>query len=201
MGKLAIVFPGIGYTADKPLLHYARRIAADQGYDVRLISYTGFPKKILGDQKKMAESYRIAKSQSKAQLAEMELSRYDDLLLIGKSIGTILAARLANKCSAGRVRLVLYTPMEDTFRHPLDNAVVFTGSDDPWVGRTESRIPALCREKNIPCFVIPGANHSLECGDVLQDIRRMHEIMEETEKFLVGAIPSDHSSSGRKDLP
>ena len=27
MKRLAIVFPGIGYTAEKPLLHYSRRIA------------------------------------------------------------------------------------------------------------------------------------------------------------------------------
>lgn len=116
MEKLAIVFPGIGYTADKPLLHYVRRIATEQGYEVRLISYTGFPKKIPGDRAKMAESYRIAKSQAKAQLADIDPSRCDDLLLIGKSIGTMLAAKLAAKCSVRRVRLLLYTPMEDTFR-------------------------------------------------------------------------------------
>ena len=201
MGKLAIVFPGIGYTADKPLLHYARQIAAEQGYEVRLISYTGFPKKILGDRDKMAESYRIAKSQAKAQLAQIDLSRCDDLLLIGKSIGTILAAKLADKCFAFCVRLLLYTPMEETFRYPLENAVVFTGSEDPWVGGAESRIPTLCRENKIPCFVIPGANHSLECGDVLKDIQTLRMVMEETERFLAGAIPYDHSSSGREELP
>ena len=188
MEKLAIVFPGIGYTSDKPLLHYARRIAAELGYEVRLISYTGFPKKILGDREKMAESYRIAKSQTKAQLAKIDLSRCDDLLLIGKSIGTILAAKLADKSSADRVRLVLYTPMEDTFRYSLKNAVVFTGSEDPWVGGAESRIPALCEEKQIPCFVIPGANHSLECGSVLQDIHTLHGVMEETIRFLADAV-------------
>ena len=33
MSKLAVIFPGIGYTVDKPLLHYSRRIAADLGYE------------------------------------------------------------------------------------------------------------------------------------------------------------------------
>ena len=35
MGKLAVIFPGIGYTADKPLLYYSRRIAANLGYEIR----------------------------------------------------------------------------------------------------------------------------------------------------------------------
>lgn len=185
MGKLAIVFPGIGYTPDKPLLHYARRLAAEQGYGILPISYTGFPRNILGDREKMAESYRLARTQAEAQLADVDFSTCDDLLLIGKSIGTILAARLASRLPADvRVRQVLYTPMEDTFRYSPENAIVFTGTADPWVGGAESRIPALCRERHIPCFVVPGANHSLECGDVLRDIHNLLEVMEETRRFL-----------------
>ena len=34
MKKLAVFFPGIGYTVDKPLLYYSRKIAAEQGYAV-----------------------------------------------------------------------------------------------------------------------------------------------------------------------
>ena len=29
--RLAVVFPGIGYHADKPLLYYSRKLAAQQG--------------------------------------------------------------------------------------------------------------------------------------------------------------------------
>lgn len=190
MGKLAVVFPGIGYTPDKPLLHYARQIAAEQGYEVRLISYTGFPQNILGNRDKMAESYRLALAQAENQLADTDLSCADDLLLIGKSIGTILAARFASKRpSAGRVRLILYTPMEDTFRYPLGDAVVFTGSEDPWVGGTDSRIPALCREQDVPCVVIPGGNHSLECGSAMRNILNLQEIMDATDQFVRNTAP------------
>ena len=34
--KLAVIFPGIGYTADKPLLYFGRRIAVDCGYEIRI---------------------------------------------------------------------------------------------------------------------------------------------------------------------
>ena len=32
--KLAVIFPGIGYTADKPLLYYASRLARHYGYQI-----------------------------------------------------------------------------------------------------------------------------------------------------------------------
>ena len=41
--KLAVIFPGIGYTADKPLLYFGRRIAVEYGYEVRIMDYKGFP--------------------------------------------------------------------------------------------------------------------------------------------------------------
>ena len=34
MKKLAVYFPGIGYTVDKPLMHYSRRLAADAGKNI-----------------------------------------------------------------------------------------------------------------------------------------------------------------------
>ena len=42
MKKIAVFFPGIGYTADKPLLYFSRRIAAAHGYEIRIMNYTGF---------------------------------------------------------------------------------------------------------------------------------------------------------------
>ena len=33
MSNLAVFIPGIGYTCDRPLLHYARSLAIEAGYD------------------------------------------------------------------------------------------------------------------------------------------------------------------------
>lgn len=38
--KLAVIFPGIGYTVDRPLLHFSRRIAGckrDNGFVIMFI--------------------------------------------------------------------------------------------------------------------------------------------------------------------
>ena len=209
MSKLAVFFPGIGYTADRPLLHFSRRIAAAQGYEIRIMDYKGFPSKVKGDRKRMEESFDIALGQAREMLSGVDLEEYEDILFIGKSIGTIVAAKIASESPAKeRIRMILYTPLDDTFTFistPADGnsaslnkspdgriasfgkAIAFTGDDDPWVGREKSRISALCQERGIPCTVIPQANHSLESGDVFSDLKELYRIMEETEKFIVGA--------------
>ena len=193
--KLAVFFPGIGYTVDKPLMYYSRKIAASAGYEIKLLPYTGFPEKILGDTNRMQESYAIALRQSEEMLAEFNLREYDDLLFVGKSIGTIVAAELASRTLSSscpdtgrtnhsRIRFVLYTPLDATFRFPIGEALVFTGSEDPWVGREKSRISSLCNEADIPCIVIAGGNHSLETGDLQKDISNLQMIMQRTGEFI-----------------
>ena len=188
MPKLAVIFPGIGYTVDKPLLYYSRRIASSLGYEIKLLSYGGFPQNVRGNREKMVECYRIALGQAKEMLADVDLSAYDDVLFIGKSIGTTVAAKFAAKSSvADRIRFVLYTPLEETFAFPFKAAVVFTGTADPWVGDSGSQIAELCGERHIPCFVFQGANHSLETNSPLGDVENLRSIMEETKRFIAAS--------------
>ena len=181
--KLAVFFPGIGYTVDKPLLYYSRKLAASAGYDIRLLPYTGFPNKILGDRSRMRESYEIALTQTKDMLADVDFDAYDDILFIGKSIGTAVATEYAAQVKK-HVRFVLYTPLEETFLFPIGEGIVFTGLDDPWVGKENSRIEALCIENCIPCTLIPSGNHSLETGNVQVDIENLQMIMKLTEEYV-----------------
>lgn len=189
MSKLAVFFPGIGYTVDKPLMHYSRQIAAAEGYEIKLLPYAGFPKKIRGDRERMEESFQIAVSQSREMLADTDFSAYEEILFVGKSIGTIVAGQIAKNirtdgAAGNRIRFVLYTPLEDTFSFPLGEAIVFTGTADPWTGGKDSRIAALAGQRGYPCHLIPEANHSLETGDALADIRNLETIMEETKRFI-----------------
>ena len=180
MKQLAVLFPGVGYTPEKPLLYHTRRIAESLGFDTLTISFSGFPKKLRGDEKKMRRAFDLALAQSREQLKAADLAAYDEILFIGKSIGAVAAAALAAefRCS----RLVLFTPLAPAFSFPLPETIVFTGSDDPWV--EPDQIPALCAGKGIPCTVIPNANHSLETGDPMQDLERLRQIMIETKHFM-----------------
>ena len=180
MKRLAVFFPGVGYTPEKPLLYHSRRIAEALGCDVLTLSFSGFPKKIKGDEKKMRKSFELALSQAREQLRKADLAAYDEILFLGKSIGAVAAAALAAEFRCAR--LVLYTPLEPAFSFPLPQTIVFTGANDPWVA--PGQIPALCEGKGISCTVIPDANHSLETGDPMRDLGRLREIMIQTEQFL-----------------
>ena len=92
MSKLAVFFPGVGYTVDKPLLHYSRRIAADAGYEIKLLPYTGFPDKVknffgIGDR----FGYSIVEGHGHCQLPEKqfpEVQAFIDKFLLGKETDT-----------------------------------------------------------------------------------------------------------------
>ena len=192
MNRLAVFFPGIGYTNDKPLMYYSRKLALEEGYEILPVNYTGFPEKIRGDRKRMAESISIADRQAEAILKDVRPDSYESLLFVSKSIGTVVAARLASASDvSGRIRQVLYTPLEETFSFPIRDAIVFTGDADPWTGKEESQIPRLCRERQLPCTLISGGNHSLECGDAMKDIRNLQKIIQETEAYITGIAGAD----------
>ena len=73
MKKLAVFFPGIGYTADKPLMYFSRRIAAAHGFYILIMDYKGFPPKIMGDRGRMEQSFRIAQEQAEDKLSGTDL--------------------------------------------------------------------------------------------------------------------------------
>ena len=185
MTKLAVIFPGIGYTADKPLLYCSRRLAERAGYEIRILAYKGFPKKAKGDAEKMRKSFEIALEQAEELLKDIDLCSYSDILFIGKSIGTAVAADIAARSNAtAQIRFILYTPLEATFSYPLGAAIAFTGTADQWTGGEKSRIAELCAQRQIPCYLTEGANHSLETADPLQDIAALQLTMQRTEAFI-----------------
>lgn len=179
--KLAVLFPGIGYTCDKPLLYYSGKLAAKHGYELMPVPYGNFSKGVKGNRKKMEESFETALLQSEKMLRYVEWKSYGDIVFISKSIGTIVASCYA-KTHSLPVRSILFTPLADTFRFAEGNSIAFHGTADPWAETPE--IVSLCREKGIPLYLTEGANHSLETGDIARDIGNLGGVMERVEEML-----------------
>ena len=81
--KIAVVFPGMGYHVDKPLLYYSKRIARSAGYEIVELKYE-FPYKareIMNDRARMKEAFEIAVSQIKEQVKEISFEEYKDILV------------------------------------------------------------------------------------------------------------------------
>ena len=91
--KLAVLFPGMGYTVQKPLLYYAKSMAMAHGYHVIEMKYdrvdTHIPTGI-------AQAYKMMLP----YMEECNWMNYDKIIFIEKSIGTVLGHRYAHSCKS-----------------------------------------------------------------------------------------------------
>ena len=180
--KLAVLFPGVGYTCEKPLIYYAGKCAAAQGYQVLPVAYGDLPRDVRGDPQKRQLCLDIACAQTEQALESVRWQEYEDILFIGKSIGTTVAARYAQAHNVA-ARLILLTPLTDTFQYTSGSrAIVFHGTADPWADT--SQIRRMCREQNLLLHLTEGANHSLETGDLRVDLATLAQTVELMAQFI-----------------
>ncbi len=179
--KCALLFPGIGYTHQKPLMYYGRQLAAGGGYDCFPVTYGGFPDNVKGSPEKMREALFGALEQVRASLQGFPFEDYRELLFISKSIGTAVACIYQREI--GRTgKNVYFTPVAETFSCIVAGGIVFHGTMDPWV-RTDL-VERRCREEGLPLYTFEGANHSLETGDAMKNIRILTETMETVRAYI-----------------
>ncbi|MBR0164741.1 MAG: alpha/beta hydrolase [Lachnospiraceae bacterium] len=180
--KLAVIFPGIGYRTDKPLLYYAASLARAHGYVIREVHYRGFPEEIRKTNTRgRKELMDLALAQTKELLRAIPVRENGELLFISKSVGTAVACDFASSLDR-RVRHVLYTPLEETPLAGVSDAIAFHGTRDNYV-RTGPLSLAM-KEHGLRFHVFEGANHSLETGDALKDISILSRVMKLTAAFL-----------------
>ena len=181
--KIAVIFPGIGYHKNKPLLYHSAKLAAQHGFKVKALEFSGFPQKLKGNREAMMKSFQLAIAQSEDQLKFIDFPAYDDVVFISKSIGTVAAAIYATKHEVP-ARQLYFTPLEQTFSLIQDgNGLVFHGTADSWVD-TEA-VTAGCLEKRLTLKTVLGSNHSLESDDVFANLQDLLVIMEDVNRFLL----------------
>jgi len=188
--KIAILFPGIGYHCDKPLLYYSAKLAIHDQYEVIKVSYTNLSRSI-------PEAFAEACAQTEKYLENINWNQYEDILFISKSIGTSIAAAYAQKHDI-RCRNIYYTPLAQTFDFAPQFGLVFHGTNDSWV--ETAIIEKKCQERRLPLFIIENVNHSLELqtkdasmpqpmkNDILQNIRILENVMELTKQYITSGI-------------
>ncbi len=212
MNKTAVIFPGIGYRCDKPLLYYASKLAANHGYDIIRITYPEFPINLKeASDEQLAEFLEMGIERTVEILKDTRLSdpavcKTGDILFISKSIGTAVATAYAARhlnlasCSntnstnsstsdtasrnAGNpIRHILFTPLELTFKYAAPSCgIAFNGTRDNWADW--NKVANLCKQADIPLMTFKDANHSLETGHPLTDIKNLHEAMEVVENYI-----------------
>ena len=80
--KIAVLFPGIGYTCDKPLLYYTGKLAVARGYKLVKVEYGNFPSGIKESKEKMEEAFRCGLEQAEKILQDICWEEYEQSYLL-----------------------------------------------------------------------------------------------------------------------
>ncbi|WP_379146444.1 hypothetical protein [Paenibacillus sp. sgz500992] len=164
---LAVVFPGKDYSVERSLLDYAAKVAREHGCDLLLLEY-GY-QSARADLKR--EDMDIVIEECKAAIAALPaLPEYEQLLFISKSMGTVIAGRVAAEMGVQQKTSHLYlTPLVDSIPWIKQSrgSMIYGGSDPLFNEQHSAEITGL---QNIRVYRIDDANHALEVGSVNESL-------------------------------
>ncbi len=187
---LAVLFPGLGYTADMPLLYYPARLLVNRGAEVLSVQY-GYNHNPGWKDASDSDQTRWLVEDSKACLeAALAQHPYKRLTLIGKSLGTMAIARLLEEVTLPeQIGCVWLTPVlrDDTLRRRLlkgpHRGVLGIGSADPYFD--PAFIQQLQLASHLRVMVVEHADHSLEIpGHLLTSLTIMSSLVREISQFI-----------------
>lgn len=185
---LAVVFPGLTYTADMPLLFYTGALLRQRGCDLLQVNadYTIAEYQTLPPQERSA--WLIADTQG-ALTAARQQSAYEKIVLVGKSIGTLALAYLVSQAGFDLAVTIWLTPLvrqtrlvEAASRHK-GPALFIASTADPLYDAAAMQTIQSASAPSL--YLLEGANHSLEIpGDTFRSLDILKGVMQEIAKFL-----------------
>jgi predicted alpha/beta-hydrolase family hydrolase len=183
---LAVLFPGLNYTCDMPLLFYPLKLLLARGAEALQVraDYTVPAYRSLPPEERA--TWLAADARAVVQTARLQ-GEYAHLVLVGKSIGTIALASLVSL--EPQAVTIWLTPL---LRNPLITAAaeqnraaalfVAGTADDLYDAVALQRIQAATQAE---AELIEGGDHSLEIeGDFFASLRSLEQTMRAVDGFL-----------------
>jgi hypothetical protein len=187
---LALVFPGLGYTAHMPVLYYPRRLLLERGADALLVEYDYRGRVDFRMPRDAERDHWFFDDVAAACAAGLKQRSYSRVTLVGKSLGTLaMGYLLAEEARLSRARCVWLTPLlrDDWLRAQMRRA---RGHSLVVIGTADSHYDlAYFEEVRLASggesVVVQGADHSLEIeGDTVGSIRAMEQTVRMMQQFL-----------------
>ncbi|HEX6800636.1 MAG TPA: hypothetical protein VF116_23185 [Ktedonobacterales bacterium] len=186
---LALVLPGMGYTAAMPLLFYPTNLLLDLGADVLLVNYDLDREPAYQRATSQERRRWLAADTTAAYAAGQAQSVYRRLTLVGKSICTLAMTDLLPQASAQCTQCVSLTPLLTNtelraaiIQHPLPSLFAI-GTADPFYD--PALLDELRRATGGEALVFEGADHGLMLGgDVEGAIAIMGRLIAALRRFL-----------------
>lgn len=185
---LAVILPGLGYSADMPMLYYTAQVLRKHGSDVLQVT-ADYTRPEFQSAARPQQAAWLAGNAQAAVSAGLAQRSYRRLILAGKSIGTLALAHLLTLDLGLPVVAIWLTPL--LHQGPLVAAALnFTGpalfvagsGDDTFDPAALARIRQATRAEAI---LFEGANHSLEIpGDLPRSLRILQDLVAGIDAFM-----------------
>lgn len=191
---LLYLLPGHAYSGDGPLLYYPAQALRESGWDTLAIAYSYQGRMADASAEVVAEALQ----ESRQALAQAMAARpYPSLALLGKSLGSCLAAYLASDmpelaaAPAAYLTPLVGTPMFDApFAATHGPAYLALGTADRYADL--QALEALKTARPYQLTTIEGADHAMNIiGDLEASIRVMRRITFEVVDFIGQHAPAN----------
>ncbi|MCJ8008160.1 alpha/beta family hydrolase [Lederbergia wuyishanensis] len=190
--SLCIMLPGLGYTTQRPLFHYATSVCMNENVDILHINYNYLDNEAFKKLDHHDQDQWIYEDVKSVVTEVLNDAKYEIYFILSKSIGTIPMAYEWNEkdfISGQNTYGIWLTPLikdEIVYNALLKTEIpslYVIGTDDPHY--VEELIVSINENINVTGLVIPNANHGLEVkGDIHTTINIVHDVMESIEKFI-----------------
>jgi hypothetical protein len=178
--SLVIIFPDEGYSCDRPLLYYARKVALLEGHDVICISY------------KRQLTWRdmgLCTVDLEADLICDTVNRclskvYKNIYFISKGIGTEVAGVVSNRLGYEKIKSIFITPTNYATNHIINSKgfVIIGTKDDIF---SQNCIDKIQECKNVEVISFKDADRYLENS---HDISETFETLREMISIYIGFL-------------
>jgi predicted alpha/beta-hydrolase family hydrolase len=193
---LAVLYPGLNYTCDMPLLYYSTGLLLRRGVDVLQVKADYTAQAFQSRPPDERAGWLLADSAAALQAGLTQRS-YARVILIGKSIGTIALAGLiacgaaggAANGAAGNAAIVWLTPLlhqstivEAALAHQGPGLFVVGTADRTYDAAALARI---LEETAAEALYVEGGDHRLEIeSDLYRSLDALRQIMLGIERFI-----------------
>lgn len=165
MNKLVVIFPGLGYGVDAPLLYYADFLFETKGYDRIYIDYNQY---LQDTSLTIPQRLNRLRQYELDQLKSICWSKYDTIVFLSKSIGSMEAGWIADQ---------LHLPVKHIFLTPIVEAMPYCTPDTTVIMGTNDRHYSAYQH-HTPSLYFPEADHSLEVkNDPLRSVENLKEYL------------------------
>ena len=157
--KLALAFPGTGFTTKEPLFQRCFSALQNKGHEIIELDFSMIPFKEI---ETIPEAVEAANRQVALQLKGIRLEEYEDVAFVSKSLGTVCAGWLEGHWGIHPRQLYL-TPIRETLEYiQTDSQVIALVLGDKARLMPVGELEAFCMPRGLRMVVFAGVGHSLK---------------------------------------